>query len=162
LTDYDQPFLNGKYLLERNDGKGGWTFTEVPFSAERRGKPFHSLKIKGSIDHYQIKEKRLMSMGPDNLFFAIKSEVRRIIGKKAGDWVELVLYVDNDPLIVPEELVTCLKEEAAAYNTFLAFSESEKKYYIDCIYAAKREETKVERIVKAIDRLTRTKKFYDR
>jgi uncharacterized protein YdeI (YjbR/CyaY-like superfamily) len=44
---------------------------------------------------------------------------------------------------------------------FLSLSESNQKYYLDWIEGAKKIETKVERIQKAIERLETGLKFYD-
>jgi hypothetical protein len=160
--DTTTPLVNGKYLLEKFDGKGGWTYAAIPEVASDRKTWFGWVKIRGFIDGLEIQQQRLMPMGQGRWFLPVRAEIRKQIGKKAGDWVHLVLFRDDQALQVPEELTLCLQEEPRAYQTFLGFTDSEKKYYIDWIYSAKKDETKIQRIVKTIDRLLSKKKFYEK
>jgi len=54
-----------------------------------------------------------------------------------------------------------LYESLKAYENFLGFTEGEQKTYLDWIYAAKKEVTKADRMVKMIDRVINNMKFYD-
>lgn len=94
-----------------------------------------------------------MPMGDGNLFLPVRAEIRKKINKKEGDVIHVVLYPDNEPLEIPEEMMLCLKDEPKALKFFQSLSESEQKYYIDWIYSAKKEDTKVERMANAINRL---------
>ena len=100
--------------------------------------PFGWLKVKGSIDGYTFVNYHLMLMKNGNLFLSVKSEIRKKINKKAGDKVFVILFEDNAPTIIPGELLLCFENEPSAYKGFLKFSDSEKKTYIDWIYAAKK------------------------
>ena len=60
------------------------------------------VKVKGSIDSYVIKNYRLMPMGNGKLFLPVRSDIRKKIGKQAGDYVHIVLFADNDPIQIPE------------------------------------------------------------
>jgi uncharacterized protein YdeI (YjbR/CyaY-like superfamily) len=62
---------------------------------------------------------------------------------------------------VPEEMLLCLQDEPRALKFFNSLSESEKRYYINWIYSAKKEETKVSRLAKSISNLLNGEKFYD-
>ncbi len=100
-----------------------------------------------------------MPMGNGNLFLPVKAEIRKAIGKKEGDYVQVVLFADNLPIEIPEELKLCLLDEPTAYKTFLSYTDGEKKAFIDWIYAAKKVETKIERISKTISQLQKRQKF---
>ena len=119
-------------------------------------------KVRGSIDNHEFKNYRLMPMGNGKLFFPVKAEIRKKIGKKEGDWINIILFADNTPTEIPEELLLCLLEDPTAHRTFLSYSDGEQKAYVDWIYSAKTDETKVERIAKALNRLTKGQKFYDK
>ena len=56
----------------------------------------------------------------------------------------------------------CLEDEPSALRFFESLSDSEKKYYIQWIFGAKRVETKIARMAKAISRLSRKLKMYQR
>lgn len=94
------------------------------------------------------------------LFLPVKAEIRKQINKKDGDWVMVTLYPDDEPMDLPEELLLCLQDEPVAYSFFMTLSESEQKYYIEWIYSAKREETKIDRMAKTINRLNQGLKLY--
>lgn len=157
-----KPLVNKKYILEKFHGKGGWTFARIPEIIQNKDTPFGWVKVKGTIDGYEIRKYHLMPMGNGNLFLPVKAEIRKKIKKQEGDWVHVVLYPDNEPLEVPEELQLCLYDEPKAHHFFNTLSESEKKFYIQWVYSAKKEETKIDRLAKTINRLAKGLKLYDK
>ncbi len=157
-----KPIVNKKYRLEKFDTKGGWTFAVIPQIAKDKKAHFGWVKVRGTIDGFEIRKYHLMPMGNGKLFLPVKAEIRKKIKKEAGDSVHIILYPDNEPLEVPEEMLLCLKDEPQALNFFYSLSESEQKFYIQWVYSAKREETKVDRLAKTINRLLRGLKLYDK
>jgi hypothetical protein len=157
----EKPLINATYRLEKFNGKGGWTFARIPKKINSTTPPFGWLKVKGRIDNFEIKKYHLMPMGDGTLMLPVKAEIRKKIKKTTGDLVHIVLYPDHDPLEVPEELLLCLKDEPQALLFFNSLSQSEQKYYIQWICNAKKEETKVSRLAKTVNRLLQGKKMYD-
>jgi len=157
-----KPLVNKKYKLEKFPGKGGWTFARIPEIIKNKNKPFGWVKVRGTIDGYEIKKYSLMPMGDGTLFLAVRAEIRKKINKNRGDVVHVVLYPDDTPLDVPAEMMMCLQDEPRALKFFKSISESEQKLYIDWIYSAKKEETKVSRMVETINRLSSRLKKHDR
>jgi hypothetical protein len=155
-----KPLINQRFKMEEYPGKGGWTYVVIPKVFRDSNAPFRWTRVKGTIDGYEIKKYHLMPMKSGKLFLPVKLEIRKKIKKKEGDWVMVVLYPDRDPLEVPDELLICLEDEPSALRFFESLSDSEKKYYIQWIFGAKKEETKVERMAKAITRLSRRLKMY--
>ncbi len=101
-------------------------------------------------------------MGNGKLFLPVKSDIRRKIRKEAGDLVHVILYTDQEPLEIPTEMLECLKYEPTALEFFHSLPESEQNAYIKWIYSAKREETKVDRIAKTVDRLLTGLRLHDK
>lgn len=157
----EEPLIHGRFLLEKIQQKGGWTYIVLPGIPPDNKSPFGWRQVKGRIDSYEFDNYRLMPMGNGNLFLPVKAEVRKKIGKKEGDWVTLALYIDDQPTAIPEELSLCLQEDPVAHQTFFSFTDSERRAYINWINSAKREETKVNRIAKTLNKLARGKKFLD-
>lgn len=157
----NKPLVNKKYQLQKYPGKGGWTYTVIPEVPPDKREKFGWVKVSGFIDDFEIKNYRLMPMSNGKLFLPVRAEIRKKINKKEGDWIKVVLFHDNSELEIPDELLQCLRDEPSAYNTFHSFNESNKKYYIDWIYSTKKEETRIERMAKTIDRLARGLKFTD-
>jgi hypothetical protein len=156
------PLVDNKYLLEKYPGKGGWTYAEIPEVPLSKNTPFGWVKVKGSIDNHKFKNYHLMPMGNGKLFLPVKADIRKKIGKKEGDWVNVRLYPDNEPTEIPEEFLLCLMEDPVSHKTFLSFSDGEQKAYIDWIYSAKTDNTKVDRIARTLNRLSKGQKFYDK
>jgi hypothetical protein len=154
--------VNKTYLLKKYPGKGGWTYAAIPEVLPDKKAPFGWVKVKGTIDDYEIKNYRLMPMGNGQLFLPVKADIRKKIGKKEGDLVKVVLYANNDPTKIPQELLTCLQDYPIEYKTFLGYTNGEQKAFIDWIYSAKTDETKVERIAKTLDKLLKRQKFTDK
>ena len=151
----EELLVDKDYLLQKFPGKGGWTFTVIPEILPDKHSPFGWVKVKGSIDGYEIKNYHLLPTvkGDNRLFLAVKADIRKAIKKQAGDYVRIILYKDNTPLEIPEELIICLTEEPGAYEKFQQLTEGEQRASIDWIYAAKTDETKVKRIAATIDKV---------
>lgn len=155
-----KPLVDNHFLLEKFDGKGGWTFARIPEIKQDKNAPFGWRKVRGTIDGFEIRHYHLMPMGDGRLFLPVKAEIRKKIKKEAGQRVHVILFPDKEPFEIPEEFLICLMDAPKAKHFFDSLSESEKKYYVQWIYSAKREETKVTRITKTLDRLERHLKMY--
>lgn len=158
----DKPLINKKYLLEKFPGKGGWTYAAIPEVLQDKHAPFGWVKVKGQIDDFEIKNYKLMPMGNGKLFLPVKAEIRKKIGKEEGDWINVVLFADNAPTEIPEELLLCLRDDPAAYKTFLSYTDGQRKEFIDWIYSAKTDQTKVERIAETLRKLAKKNKLRDK
>jgi hypothetical protein len=157
-----KPLVNQLLTMKKYPGKGGWTYVEVSEIEQDKRTRFGSVRVKGTIDGYELKQYHLMPMGNGNLFLPIKAAIRKITGKKEGDSIWITLYHDLSPIEIPEELITCLREEPSALKAFESLKDGDKKVYIDWIYSAKREETKINRIATAINKLQHGLKLYDK
>ena len=156
-----KPLVDKRLKLERFQGKGGWTYARIPEVSQDKNRPFGWVKVRGSIDGYELRKYHLMPMGNGHLFLPVKAEIRKKIRKAEGDSVHVILYPDDEPLEIPDEMMLCLKDEPQALKFFLSLSESEQKYYIQWVYSARKEETKIRRLAKTIDRLVSGLKFCD-
>ena len=148
------PLVDKKYLLEKFQGKGGWTFARIPEIIQSKNTPFGWVRVRGTIDNFEIKNYNLQPMGNGILFMPVKAEIRKRINKKSGDFVHITLFADNFPTEIPEELKLCLMDEPNVYNSFLSYTNGEQKTIIEWIYSAKTDVTKIERIAKTIDKIT--------
>ncbi len=156
----EQPFIEQKLQLEKFPGKGGWTYLVIePITPSTKTK-FGMVQVRGYIDDFELKRYKLMPMGNGKLFLPVRAEIRKKIAKQEGDWVDVVLFMDNSALEIPEEFLLCLNDDPQAHAFFQTLSDSEKKYYLDWIASAKKEETKVNRIVTTLKNLAMHKKFY--
>ena len=149
----ETPLVNQNYLLQKFSGKGGWTFAVIPEIPKEEHAWFGWVKVKGSIDGYEIKNYHLMSMSSGIMFLPVKAEIRKKIGKNEGDWVHIILYSDQLPHVNHNDFMICLQDEPVAYKNFIKKQAEEQKTIIDWIYSAKNDELKVERIAETLNKL---------
>jgi len=155
----EKPLVNKKVILEKYPGKGGWTYARVPEIPPDKQAWFNWVRVKGSIDGHVIHAYHLMSMGNGELFLPVKAEIRKKIKKEAGDMVHVILYRDNEPVAIPAELLDCLRDEPKAHKLFIALPDNERKRWIDWIYSAKQEETRVARIMETMGKISAGEKM---
>lgn len=145
---------NNNYLLQKFPGKGGWTYAAIPEIVQIKNNPFGWVKVKGFIDDYELNQYKLMPMGKGRLFLPVKASIRKIIKKKAGDYVHIILELDDSELKVPNEILSCFQNEPKSSLIFFNnLPEGGQKSYIDWINSAKTIETKTKRIIEMMDRL---------
>jgi hypothetical protein len=151
--------INTQITLERMPGKGGWTFARIHgIEKDKDGSPFGMVRVKGSIDGYELDSCSIMPMGDGGLFLPVKAEIRKKIKKEEGDTVNIILFKDDEPYKAPAELQLRLEEEGV-YKQFLKHKPWEQRMCAKWIFSAKRAETVNERIIKTIFRLRRNEKI---
>jgi hypothetical protein len=154
--------VKGEYLLQKFQGKGGWTYALIPEIPQSKNFPFGWVTVSGFIDDYKLERVKLMPHGNGQLFLPVKAAIRKIIKKEASDLVHIEISTNNAPFAIPEEIRLCFDNEPKAlFEIFCQFKESEQQAYIDWIYTAQKEATKVERIVTMMQKLAEGKKLYD-
>ncbi len=158
----EKPIINNSFLLQKYPGKGGWTYAALPIQKTLKKKAYGMVKVKGSIDGFEFKGFHLMPMKTGELFLPVKSEIRKKIKKEAGDAVKIILFEDHDSFEFPLEFLTCLKDDPKAEQHFFKWSEAERIYYIKWIYAAKKEETRINRMALSIQRMAKNLKFAEK
>jgi len=150
----EKSLVDAEYILQKFPGKGGWTYASIPEINSDKKNPFGWVKVKGSIDGYKLKHYKLMPMGDGNMFLPVKSEIRKKIKKGEGDFVRIILFRDDSPIEVPQEIIDCFMYESPhLYDKFIKQSDGEKKALLDWVYSAKTDETKVRRIAAIMDNL---------
>jgi hypothetical protein len=137
---------------------GGGAFVRIPFDVERVfGKK--RVKVKATIDGEPYRG-TLVRMGePCHILIVLKG-IRAKIGKDFGDGVEITLEEDTAPraLEIPAELAEVLAQNPEAEAFFKHLSYSHQREYVLWINEAKREETRQNRVAKAVEMLKAGKK----
>lgn len=147
------PIVNDAFVLKKIPGKGGWTYADLPQVVPGTNTPFGWVKVKGTIDGVAISKYHLMPSGNGNLFLPVKAEIREKIKKEAGDTVHVILYPDDVPSEMPEEMLLCLQDEPAALRFFNSLKDEEKQDCIKWVYSAKTDDAKTERLAELINSL---------
>lgn len=87
------------------------------------------------------------------MFLPVKAAIRKQIKKEAGDFVEVILYGDKESVEVPQHFQLCLEDEPLALHKFQSLPEEEKIRLLKWIEAPLLEDTRIDRMAKAITAL---------
>jgi NifB/MoaA-like Fe-S oxidoreductase len=109
--------------------------------------------VSGSIDFYEFTDHKLMSLASGKLFFPVKAEIRKKIGKEAGDYVVISLFGEPEIQETEDAILQCFKDEPTAYRAFLKKTEEEKQAILIAIRSAKNTDAKADLIIKSINKL---------
>jgi hypothetical protein len=133
-------------------------FVEPPFDVEKvfgakRVKvlaTFNGMEYRGS----------LVRMG-ECYMLGMTQEIRKKIGKDFGDTIDVTIEKDEEERVVeiPSDFSDAMKHNMLAQKTYEKLSFTGKKEYVTWITDAKREETRIDRIEKAVAKLAEGKKL---
>jgi len=124
-----KPLIDKDYLLQRFNGKGGWTYALIPEISKEKQFPFGLMQVSGNIDSYKLENSMLLPFGNGQLFLPVKVARRKAIKKEEGDWVKIILFENQYPQTQPDEIIECLKEAPKAYHRINALPKYEKTRY---------------------------------
>ena len=146
---------NEKLEIQYIPGNGAWTYQLIiPNTKNIKGK-WGDLKVSGKIDNFEIKNKNLGPMKNSDKKMALNSEIRNSIGKGAGDFVNVTLFLENqneEKTNENEMIFECFKD-AEVLNIFNKLEIDEQNEIILSINSTATENQKVEKIVKFIAKL---------
>ena len=137
---------------------GGGAFVDVPFDVETA---FGSKRprVKAMIEG--VPYRGIMTrMGTEHHILIILKEIREKIGKSFGDEVTITVELDTEPRVleIPADLKKAFRTEKMAKAFFDKLSYTHQREYVMWINEAKKEETRQNRVVKAIEMLKEGKK----
>lgn len=141
----------------QHNGTGGM-YIIVPFDVEKEyGKKRVKILAKIETEYYRGS---LVRMGSPDHILLIKKDIRNIIGKTEGDMVNIELEEDTKPRVVkvPNDFQALLDDNKIAKTFYQNLAYSHQRQYIEWIEAAKREDTRIRRMHKALKLMEEGKK----
>jgi hypothetical protein len=145
--------LDEVLLLEKFPGKGGWTFVRLPEIKTPSGKPLGWDKVCAQFDDYEVSEIGLLSLGNGQRFLPVKAEIRKLIGKQAGDQIRLKIIARTQELNVRTEFLLCIEDDPEALKHFQSWKEQERDKYVSWIEQGQNTEQQIERMAQAVNRI---------
>jgi hypothetical protein len=138
---------------------GAWTQMQIPFNVEKEWGSRARVSVRGSINDFVFRTS-IFPDGKGGHTMMVNKAMKENGGALPGKSVRVELEPDTAPrtVIVPKDFKVALAGNAKARATFEAFSPSHRRAYVDWITQAKREETRVARIEKAIEMIAAGKK----
>ena len=143
-----------KATLERPDTPGSWTYLDIPFDVEKVFGRKGQVKVKGTINGHPYRSSA-MPKGDGSHFLVVNKTIRDKINATQGDKVQVVMDVDAGArrVAVPDDLQRELVKQPKAKAIFEKFSYSRQSEYVTWIESAKTNETRLNRIQAAVDRI---------
>jgi hypothetical protein len=143
--------------FSRKGEKTGWSYVEITHAQASRLKPGvkTSFKVKGTVDHFPIRQTSLLPMGDGDFILPMNGTLRKALGKTTGDTIALQLEADATAYKMNQDFMTCLRDDPTAKEFFYSLPGSHQRYFSKWIDSAKTEHTKTRRIVIAITALSR-------
>ncbi len=133
-------------------------YVEIPFDVEA---VFGAkrVKVKAWFDGVEYRGS-IVRMG-GCFMLGITQALRKQIGKKPGDTVEVVVEKDEEERVIEltEDFTAALEQNPAVKEYFQSLSFTHKKEYSQWIASAKKTETRTIRIEKALQMLGEKKKL---
>ncbi len=141
-------------MVERFASVGTWTYATIPFDCEKEFGSKAQIKVKGQINNQDI-ETSLMPHGNGKHFIILTKEIRDKAKITVGDTITVGLQLDisRKAIETPEDLNIALKKEKAVFEFYNKLAPSHKKEYVKWVEEAKKDETRLNRITKAVEKL---------
>src|SRR4051812_12447008 len=106
--------------FEEQGEKTRWTYiiieqehATVLHPADRK-----SFRVKGKLDKHPIKQIALLPRVGSGYIMPLNAEMRKALGKKAGDTVAVQLAKDSARFVFSHDMMDCLNDEPKALSNF--------------------------------------------
>src|SRR5262249_14712240 len=148
-----------EFKAEIIDGVGGGMYVEFPGDVEKLFGVKGRVPINASFDGVPYRGS-LTNMGAGCHTVGVLKQIRESLGKGAGDKIKVVVELDVEErkIELAEDAAKELKKHAAAKAAFEKLSYTNQREFHMWIEAAKRPETRHNRIVQMVEKLESGKK----
>jgi len=137
---------------------GSWACIRLPFDAEKAFGSRGRVAVKGTVNDFAFRS-AIFPDGSGSHFMMVNKAMCDGAKCAIGDTVAVTMEPDTvaRTVTVPTDLKAALAKDKAAAALFGKLAYSHKKEYVDWITAAKRPETRADRVAKALRMLVEKK-----
>ena len=138
--------------FQKKGEKTGWSYIEISKRQAEQLNPNArvSFRVKGHLDSHPIQQAALIPMGEGRFILPLNGSLRKAIGKKAGDRLQVKMELDERPLTPSADFIKCLKDDPNAFDFFKTLPKSHQNYFSKWIESARTFSTKARRITMAV------------
>jgi hypothetical protein len=142
-----------KFKAKILDARGGGAAVLFPYDVEQEFSTRGQVPVKATFNGATYTGTLIKYGHPQHMLPVLKA-IREEIGKGPGDTIEVVLWKDDEvrTLDVPPQFKALLKQEGLLAG-FEKLSYTHRKEYCRWITEAKKEETRLRRLEKAVEML---------
>ncbi len=147
-----------RVLLEKHESSEA-TGIKLPFDVEKVFGSRARVPVRGTINGFAFRSSAF-PMGDGFHYMVVNKQTREGAKAAGGETVSVVMERDDEPRIVtpPPDFLKALKSNKAAQAMWDKLSYTHRKEHVKAIEEAKRPETRVRRIEKAVTQLAAGKK----
>jgi hypothetical protein len=163
-TQTKSPTKRFRVLLEKDPAGSVATGIQVPFDVLKVFGSRARVPVRGTINGFPYRSS-IFPMRDGKHFMVVNGKIRAATNLKGGETISVTMERDEEPRVVtpPADFARALKSNKPARTTWGGLSYTHRKEYAQWIEDAKKPETRVRRIVKAMEALAAGKKErYDR
>ncbi|MEX0834270.1 MAG: YdeI/OmpD-associated family protein [Actinomycetota bacterium] len=153
--------MRQRFTAPLKSAGGGGHFVEVPAKVAAplsgKGRTPVVARFNGAPYRGSVTKMRGVTM------IGVPKAVMAETGAEAGDKVEVVVELDEQPRVVelPNDLRKALSRRKGLLEALSSFAHSHQREYVQWIEEAKKEETRARRITRAVEMIAKRKKFRD-
>jgi bifunctional DNA-binding transcriptional regulator/antitoxin component of YhaV-PrlF toxin-antitoxin module len=142
-----------KFKAKIQEGRGGGAFVYFPYEVEKEFGTKGQVPIKADFEGEEYRGS-LAKYGSPQHMLGVSKAIREKLGKRPGDMLEVELWKDEEErtVEVPPEFQKLMKKEGLL-PFFEKLSYTHRKEYCRWISEAKKEETRLRRLEKAVEML---------
>jgi hypothetical protein len=150
-----------KFKATIQEGDGGGAFVFFPFDVEKEFRTKGRVPVKVTFDGVPDSGSIFRYGFPQHIL-GVPKAIRDQLGKKPGNTLEVALWKDEEPrtIEIPTEFKKRMEEEELL-EVFEKLSYTHRKEYCRWINEARKEETRLSRLTKAIEMLKKGVKTPD-
>ena len=147
------PLKKYKFKAKIQKGIGGGAFVFFPYDVEKEFRTRGQIPVQATFDGVEYRGSLIKYSYPQHTLGMLKA-IRDKLGKGPGDTINVEIWKDEDQrtVEVPDELQKLLKKEGLL-PFFETLSYTHRKEYSLWISGAKKEETRLRRLEKAVEML---------
>lgn len=138
-------------IIETENG----AYVEFPFDTQELFGTIGRIPVFVEFDGFPYRG-TMLRYGTEKHIIILVKKVREAIGKEPPDIVQVKVKLDDQPRVVelPDDLKEKLEANPDALENFNKLSYSHQKEYVRSIIDSKREETRLNRIKKLLEKLS--------